>query len=86
LKLTKELNEKHVDATLYKQLLGLLRYISNSRPDISYGVGLVSRFMTDPRTPHLLTSKHILRYLKGTTKLVLFYPRKIKQCDIMLEA
>ncbi|XP_017413020.1 uncharacterized protein LOC108324590 [Vigna angularis] len=61
LKLTNQLDEKKVDATLYKQIVGSLRYICNSRPDINYGVGLVSRFMSDPRQSHLATTKHILR-------------------------
>ena len=49
-------------------------------------MGLISRFMTNPRAPHLLAAKHILRYLKGTIDLALFYPRKTNERDIVLEA
>ena len=84
--LKEELDQKPIDATLYKQLVGSLRYICNSRPDISYGVDLVSRFMADLRAPHLFAAKHILTYLEGTIDLALFYPRKAKECDNVLEA
>lgn len=52
--------ERKVDATLYKQIVGTLRFMCNNRPDISFAVGLVSRFMSDPRHTHLVTAKHIL--------------------------
>jgi len=78
LKLTEALEEAVVDASLYKQLFGSLIYVCNSRPGISYGVGLVSIFMTIPRAPHLLAAKHILRYLRGTIELALYYPKKKK--------
>ena len=53
---------------------------------MSYGVGLISRFMHDPRTPHLAIAKHILRYLKGTTDLGIFFPKADNQNGAMLEA
>jgi hypothetical protein len=34
-----------VDSTLYKQLVGILLYLTHSRLDLSYVVGIVSRFM-----------------------------------------
>jgi hypothetical protein len=34
-----------VDSTLYKQLVGILLYLTHSSPDLSYEVGVVSRFM-----------------------------------------
>ena len=74
LKLTEELDEKPVDATLFKQIIGSLRFLCNSRLDISYGVGLLSRFMGNPRAPHMTAAKHILRYLKGTSDFGLLFP------------
>ena len=67
LKLTEALEEIAVDSTLFKQIVGSLRFICNSRPDISYAVGLISRFMCNPRVSHMAAAKHILRYLKETT-------------------
>lgn len=37
-----------MDATTFTQLVGSLRYLCKSRPDIYYPVGLVSRFMNNP--------------------------------------
>jgi hypothetical protein len=37
-----------VDNTLYRQLVGSLLYLTHSRPDLSYAVGAVSRFMQEP--------------------------------------
>ena len=74
LKLIEELDERPVDATLFKQIIGSLRFLCNSRLDISYGVGLLSRFMGNPRAPHMTIAKHILRYLKGTSDFGLLFP------------
>ncbi|CAL5380597.1 unnamed protein product [Camellia sinensis] len=54
------------DATLYRQLVGSLVYLTVTRPDIAYAVHIVSQFMSAPRTPHYAALVRILRYLKGT--------------------
>jgi hypothetical protein len=73
LKLTKESDGKRVDATHYKSLIGSLRYLTATRPDIVYGVGLLSRYMEEPRVSHLQGAKRILRYIKGTLTEGIFY-------------
>ncbi|XP_021616523.1 secreted RxLR effector protein 161-like [Manihot esculenta] len=55
-----------VDATLYRSAIGSLRYLVNTRPDLAYSVGIVSRFMEAPTTKDLEAVKQILRYVKGT--------------------
>lgn len=64
-KLERNSEEEAVDDTLFKQIVGSLRYICNIRPDICFGVGLISKFMDDPRKSHLVAAKRIMRYLKG---------------------
>ena len=54
------------DATLYRQLVGSLIYLTVTRPDISYAVRVVSQFMVALRSPHYTIVLRILRYLKGT--------------------
>ena len=49
LKLTKASTAAKVDATLYWSIIGGLRYLVHTRPDITFAVGYVSRFMEDPR-------------------------------------
>jgi hypothetical protein len=42
-----------VDTTKYRQLIGSLIYLMTcSRPDISYSVGILSRYMHQPRELH----------------------------------
>ncbi|CAJ2661986.1 unnamed protein product [Trifolium pratense] len=66
LQLTKETDERDVDSTEYRRLIGSLRYLCNTRPDIAYSVGIVSRYMERPKMSHLSAAKRILRYIKGT--------------------
>ncbi|KAJ8748677.1 hypothetical protein K2173_008122 [Erythroxylum novogranatense] len=55
-----------VDVTLYRSVIGSLRYLVNTRPDLAYSVGVASRFMETPTEIHMAAVKQILRYLKGT--------------------
>jgi len=57
LAMNEEEKEELVDPTLFKQIVGSLTYLCNSRPDIAYSVGIISRFMSKPRASHLLTAK-----------------------------
>jgi len=54
------------DASLYRQLVGSLMYLTVTRPDIAYAVHIVSQFMAAPRTIHFTAVLRILRYVKGT--------------------
>ncbi|KAF8409311.1 hypothetical protein HHK36_005385 [Tetracentron sinense] len=72
-KLTKEREGKTVDSTLFKSLIGSLRYLTITRLDIVYGVGLLSRYMETPKESHWLAAKRILRYISGTLEFGLFY-------------
>src|ERR1044072_7794287 len=65
-KLEKNGEEEKVDVTLFKQIVGSLRYLCNSRLDIGFVVGLVSRYMSEPRVTHIKDARRILRYLKGS--------------------
>ncbi|KAK2991823.1 hypothetical protein RJ640_006383 [Escallonia rubra] len=66
-------NRKSVNPTLYKSMVGSLRYLTFTRPDITYAVGLVSRYMERPKQDHFNAAKRILRYVKGTVDHGLFY-------------
>lgn len=59
LRLSKESNNSLVDATQYRSLIGSLRYLVNTRPDLAYAVGYLSRFMEKPATDHLAAAKHL---------------------------
>ena len=68
-KLTPSLDKPAVDITLYRQMIGSLMYLTASRPDIMFSVCYCARFQANPREPHLLAVKNILRYLKRTASL-----------------
>ncbi|KAG6386523.1 hypothetical protein SASPL_155426 [Salvia splendens] len=59
-KLSKNDKEEKVDPTLYKSLVGSLRYLTCPRPNILYATGLVSRYMENPTTTHFKAAKRIL--------------------------
>lgn len=75
IQLTKDGDGTLVNATEYRRLIGNLRYLTHTRPDLSYAVGLVSRYMESPRQSHLQVVKQILRYVKGTIHYGLTYFR-----------
>ena len=44
-----------------------------TKPDIVFGVGLLSKFMEEPHTYHLQATKRILRCIKGILNDGIFY-------------
>jgi nucleoside recognition membrane protein YjiH len=52
-----------VDATLYRELVGSLLYLIHTCLDLSFVVGLVSRYMQTPHEIHWKATKRILRYV-----------------------
>eukprot|EP00253_Pinus_taeda_P020681 PITA_20681 len=66
LKLTSIEGKEFEDATKYRQLVGSLNYLTTTRPDISFAVGILSRVMQKPCEGHWSTAKRVLKYLKGT--------------------
>ncbi|XP_030479071.1 uncharacterized mitochondrial protein AtMg00810-like [Cannabis sativa] len=63
------------DGAMYRQLVGSLIYLTLTRLDISYVVGVVSRYMQQPKKPHLEVVRRILRYVKDTINYGLFYKK-----------
>lgn len=58
----------------YRECIGSLLFAAQiSRPDISYGVNLLSRFCEKPGKGHWIAVKRILRYLKGSKSLEIIY-------------
>ena len=74
--LTKDDGGKRVDTTNYKSLVGGLRYLVHTRPDVAFAVGMVSRYMEAPTVMHLNAVKRILRYVRGTAELGLVYSKE----------
>jgi hypothetical protein len=74
----KKLNETssdlgEIDPHLYRQLIGSLMYLVNTRPDICYVVSVLNQFMSQPRQTHWIIANNVLRYLRGTVGYGLRY-------------
>jgi hypothetical protein len=66
---------KPIDMTLYRQAIGKLMYLMVcTRPDISFAVSVLSRFMAQPREKHWRCVIQLLKYLNSTQDLALTYP------------
>ena len=50
MKLTVDLLGKSVDSSLYRSMIGSLIYLTSSKPDISYSVGVCARYQTNPKS------------------------------------
>jgi hypothetical protein len=62
-----------VDSSLYRQLIGSLMYLVNTRPNIFFVVNTLSQFQVEPRHEHWIVEKHVLRYICGMLNYGLIY-------------
>jgi hypothetical protein len=73
LKLRKLIEGEVIDASLYRSLVGSLRYLVNTRPDLGFAVGFISRYMEAPGKEHWAALKQVLRYVQGSANLGLVF-------------
>jgi hypothetical protein len=62
-----------IDVGMYQSLVGSLRYLVNTRPDLSYSFGIVGRYMEAPGKQHWAALKQILQYVQGSVNLGCVY-------------
>ena len=62
-KLSATCTSPEVDATLYRQLVGSLLYLTHSRPDLSFSIGRVARYMQTPHESHWKAAKFSLGFI-----------------------
>ena len=55
-------------------MIGTLLYLTASRPDLSFSVGICARYQADPRESHLKAIKRIINYVHGTSHYGIWYP------------
>lgn len=58
---------------MYKRFIGYLLYLTSSRPDVVSTMGIRARFQACPKESHLKAAQCLLRYMKETQDLVLYY-------------
>ncbi|KAK2380916.1 putative mitochondrial protein [Trifolium repens] len=73
IKLTKHEKGVSVDQSLYRSIIGSLLYLTSSRPDISFAVGVCARYQAEPKMSHLTQVKRILKYVNGTSDYGIMY-------------
>lgn len=52
LKMFSDTSSDLVDATIYRQIIGFLMYLMNTRPDICFVVNTLSQYMVELRRVH----------------------------------
>jgi hypothetical protein len=75
LKLSKRRTSPLADATAYQSLTGSLRYLLHTCLDLSFSVGYLSHFMSEPSKNHMAALKHLLKYVAETKGFGLKYKR-----------
>ena len=60
---------EEADSTHYQSVVGILRYVLHTRPDLSFSVDYVNGFMERPTKENMSVVKQILRYVNGATNL-----------------
>jgi len=87
LKLTKDENGIYVDQSMYKSMIGSLLYLTASRQDITFVVGVCARYQAEPKMSHLTLVKRILKYINSTSDYGILHSHSensmlIGYCDV----
>ena len=60
----------------YASVVGSLMYAQTcTRPDISFAVGMLGKYQSNPRMDHWKAAKKVMRYLRGTKDYMLTFKR-----------
>ena len=73
--LSKAKEDRSVEEKDFRRVIGCLRYLLHTRPNLAYSVGVLSRYMHEPKETHFAALKQVLRYVKGTSSYGLEYKR-----------
>jgi len=77
IKLDKDISGKSINVKQYRDMISSLLYITTTHPNIMFSVCMCTKFQANPKQSHLYAIKRILKYLKGTINMGLFYLRGI---------
>ena len=75
--------DSRVNSTEYISLIGSLRYLSHTRPDLLFSVGILSRYMKIPNQEHYNGVKRVLRYVNGIEDYILLYKRGESNAELI---
>ena len=66
---------KSVDFSLYRSMIGSLLYLTTSRPDIIYNVGVCARYQANPKESHMIALTRIIKYVKVIADFEVWYSK-----------
>ena len=79
-KLSRNATGTEVDPTLYRSMIRSLLYLTASRPDITFSVGVCARFQAAPKESHLTAVKQIICYINGSFDYGIWYSKDLNEC------
>ena len=79
-KLNVDSSKVEVSLTLYRSIIRSLLYLTASRPDIAFSVGVFARYQDAPKESHLTAVKRIIQYINGTPNYGLWYSKDSNAC------
>lgn len=62
------------DSTAYRSLVGRLLYLTITRPNLSYSVQVLSKFLAKPTDVYFTTATRVLCYIRGAVAQGIFFP------------
>nr|XP_033508107.1 secreted RxLR effector protein 161-like [Nicotiana tomentosiformis] len=78
-----DVEQKEMESIPYFSIVGSLMYAQTcTRPDISFAIGMLGRYQSNPEIDHWKATKKVLRYLKGTMDYMLMY-RRSKHLEVV---
>ena len=66
---------KNVDSFIYRSMIGGLLYLTTSKPNISYSVGVCAKYQANLKEYHMITLKRIIKYVKSTADFGVWYSK-----------
>lgn len=70
------------DEKRYRGIIGSILYLTANRTNIVYSIRVCDRFQSSPKESYMKVVKRILKYLKGSQDLALWYPRS-GRCELV---
>ena len=71
-----DVEHKQMESILFASVMGSLMYLQTcTRPDISFAVGMLGRYQSNPGIDHWKAAKKVMRYLQGTKDYIITFMR-----------
>ena len=79
-KLSSDPSGVEVNPTLYRSIIGNLLYLTTSRLDIYFSVGICAQFQLAPKESQMTAIKRVIQYVNGTSDYGIWYSRDSSDC------